>query len=114
MDIAVIALVLALAASPLPAARDTTLLKDWTLSRCIGRAAGPPFRDDAYKSAAALLEKSGAGIDTFNRLDRLIDNALAQQRGGSVPGRYDTLKCLDLYHSDTLARAVAGRSRRGR
>ena len=100
----------ALAASPTSAPIDKiTTLKDWALSRCIGKAAGAPFRDDAFKSAAALLERADADIAVFNRMDGLIDRALARPRGGSVPGRYDTLKCLDLYHGGELDRMVRHR-----
>lgn len=101
---------LMLAASPASAAnRQVDMLKEWAMSRCVGKAAGPPFRDDAFASAAALLERADADISVFNYIDALIDRALATRHGGSVKSRYDMLKCRDLYHSVELDRAVRHR-----
>lgn len=83
------------------------LLKDWVLSRCIGRGLGPgKTREDAYASAAALLERGAFDIDAYNRLDVTIDAQLAGRYGGSIPGDFVMLKCLDLYHGPALDRQV--------
>ena len=81
-------------------------LKDWALARCIARGAPNPFADDAAKSAAALLERGEYGMEVYEAIDRLVGRALAQPYGGSVPGKYVTLKCIDLYHSMALDRVV--------
>lgn len=105
-----LALALLPAAAPPPASKQAAqraLLKDWTLARCIGRGFGPgSVRDDAYKSAAALLERGDYDVEVYNRLDGLIDPQLAKPYGGSVPSPYVTLKCLDLYHGAALDQAV--------
>ena len=96
-----------LAATPSPMPTDTTAtLKDWALSRCIGKAAGAPFRADAFASAGALLERADSDVAVFNRMDALVDRALASRRSGSVPSRYETLKCLEMYHGGELDRIV--------
>lgn len=110
-----LALALLMIAAPLTGAQrvdleaQRALLKDWTLSRCIGRGLGPGrTRDDAYASAAALLERGAYEIDAYNRLDAIIDAQLAKRYGGSVPADFVMLKCLDLYHSPALDRQVRG------
>ncbi|MBV9931337.1 MAG: hypothetical protein JO013_10380 [Alphaproteobacteria bacterium] len=82
-------------------------LKDWALSRCVaiafeGEAAGA----DATRTAGALLERGDYGIETYDAIDRLVRAQLAKPYGGSVPGSYSLLQCLDLYHGSTLDRAV--------
>lgn len=90
------------------AAAQRALLKDWALARCIGRGLGPgKAQDDAYASAAALLERGDYGVEIYNRVDALVDTQLARRYGGSVPGDYVTLKCLDLHRGAVLDRAVA-------
>jgi hypothetical protein len=90
-------------------AGQRALLKDWTLTRCVGRGLGPgKAQEDAFASASALLERGQYDIAVYNRLDTLVDAQLARKYGGSVPGEFVMLKCLDLYHGAALARAVAG------
>lgn len=104
---------LALTAASPPQAKSASaaqraMLKDWTLARCIGRGLGPsPARDDAYASASALLERGDYEVEVYNQLDMLIGPQLAKAYGGSVPGNYVMLKCLDLYHGAALDRMVA-------
>lgn len=83
------------------------LLKDWALARCMGRGLGPgKIRDDAYASASALLERGDYDVEIYNQLDKLVDVQLAKRYGGSNPGDFVTLKCLDLYHGATLDQAI--------
>jgi len=83
---------------------ETVVLKDWALSRCIAKVAeGQPAGQDASITAAALLERGSAGVEVYERIDRLIDDFRARRYGGSVPGEYNLLKCIELYHSADLA-----------
>jgi hypothetical protein len=90
-------------------AEEETWLKDWALSRCIAKAAqGENAGKDASSTAAALLERGSRGMDTYANLDRVVDSFLARHYGGSVPGEYKLLKCIDLYHSPEVARIAHG------
>lgn len=90
------------------ATTQRAMLKDWVLARCIGKGLGPgATRTDAYSSAAALLERGDYDVEVYNRLDTLVDRQLAKKYGGSVPGDYVTLKCLDLHRGVALDRMVA-------
>jgi hypothetical protein len=83
------------------------LLQDWALSRCLAKATKDEVtRDDAAKTAAALLERGNVGIATYERLEQLVDGFLARTYGGSLEANYNTLKCIDLYHSSDLAQAL--------
>lgn len=84
------------------------LLRDWALMRCVTKGFGlhTPTGQDAARSAAAVLERGDYGIDSYNRLDVLVGHHLAKVYGGSTGGTYTTLKCVDLYHSPDLDRAV--------
>jgi hypothetical protein len=85
------------------AAPRNDALKNWALSRCLAKASqGERAGDDAAKSAAAYLEMSSAGIDVYNRLDVLVDGYLKRTYSGSVKSDYNTMKCIDLYHSKEL------------
>ncbi len=84
----------------LRAQRD--LLKDWALARCLARGATQPFAKDAAVSAAAVLERGEYGMDAYDAVETMVGAQLAKRYGGSVPGDYVTLKCIDLYHSAAL------------
>lgn len=88
---------------------EAGILKDWALSRCIAKAAKKErFGDDAAKTAAAFLERGTAEITTYEKVETLIDTFLARRYSGSVKGEYNTLKCIDLYHSHDLDDAIRG------
>ncbi len=89
------------------------MLKNWALSRCLAKAGGASQAgDDAAKSAAAYLEMGNADIEVYAKMDALADSYLAGKYGGSVPSRYDTMKCIDLYHSSELDSLVRKARRR--
>lgn len=101
------AIALALTVTPATAQRaQVETLKDWALARCIARGGSGPFAKDAAASAAALLERGDYGIKTYEAIEALIGRALAIRRGGSVPSRYVTLTCIDLYKGPELDRLV--------
>ena len=106
--------VLLLIASPGVArtASSVANLRDWTLARCIARAAGDaPFAADARRSAAALLERGTAGAEIYERIDALVAKTLAVPVSGSSGGTYAVLQCIDLTHSKALAQVIDGRRR---
>jgi hypothetical protein len=82
-------------------------LKNWALSRCLPKASAcVATKIDAEKSAAAYLEMGRAGIDVYERLDRLVDAQLRRVYTGSVAGEYNTMKCIDLFRGAELDAAV--------
>ena len=86
---------------------DTVAVENWALARCFAKvASGTPAGDDAAKSAAAYLERATADIDVYEKLDTVIDEALAQRRSGSVKSDYNTMKCIDLFRGPELKSVV--------
>ena len=86
---------------------EATLLRDWALSRCIAKAAkDSPMAGDAARTAAVFLERGSSEITKYEELEKLVDRFLAREYSGSVPGSYDTLKCIDMYHSRELTEAA--------
>lgn len=79
------------------------LMKNWALSACIARMAKDEgTRNDASSTASAFLENSQQDLEDFEQLGKLVDEYLALQYGGSVKSEYNTMKCIDLFHSRKL------------
>lgn len=94
-------------ARPNTASDPHLTLKQWALSRCIAKAAnGGDFADDASRTAAALLERSSAEIQVYEKLDALVDSFLSRNSKGSVDGSYHTLDCIELFNSSELTNAT--------
>jgi hypothetical protein len=94
------------AGAPMGSNAQGDILKNWALSRCLSKVSSGATADDAAKSAAAYLEMGKVGADVYDRLDALTASYLARTYGGSVNGRYDTMKCIDLYNSRDLDKLV--------
>ncbi len=91
---------------------EQILLKNWALSRCIGQAfANEQTRQDAYNSASGYLEYGHAPIEAYDDIGKLITIFLAKKYGGSIPGTFHTMECIDLFHSKALADVVDKYSR---
>ena len=89
-------------------ASQRLLLKKWSLARCLARAfPDGPMRDDALAVAGGYLEFGTAPVEAYKQLDALADRFLARELSGSVAGKFQTMKCIDLYGSRELDRAVA-------
>jgi hypothetical protein len=92
---------------------QATLLKNWALCRCLAKAYGPGApADDAEKSAAGYLEFGKAPIEAYEEATKLVEKYSGLSYGGSVKSDYDTMKCIDLFHSkelDELAKRYAGK-----
>ena len=83
------------------------LLKNWALCRCLAKSdRSESARADAEKSAASYLEMGTAEIETYEKLERLVDGFLQRTYSGSVASRYDTMKCIDLFRSAELQKMV--------
>jgi len=77
--------------------------KSWVLSRCISKiATDEKLKQDALNSASAYLEQSDLSLEAFTNADPLIDSFLQHNYQGSIPGTFNTKKCIDLFNSDEL------------
>lgn len=99
------------AADPIPRTAKYSqkiLLKNWALSRCLGQAYGvKAAQDDAYRTAGAYLEFSIVPVERFDSLSALVDKYLRADYRGSQEGSFNTMKCIDLFHSRELDRLAA-------
>lgn len=79
------------------------LLKNWALSACLDFiATDQKARDDADATASAYMEYSRLPIESFDSLRKLAQQYAAKRYGGSIPSDFNTMKCIDLYHSKEL------------
>jgi len=97
-------------AEPAPAGGPMTasysqkdLLKNWALSACLATVATDPAqRADADATASAYMEFGRQTPEAYAALRELAAQYAARHYGGSVEGRFDTMKCIDLFHSREL------------
>ncbi|MCS0628151.1 type VI secretion system amidase immunity protein Tai4 [Telluria mixta] len=91
------------------------LLKNWALSTCLAIVAtDPALRADANATASAYMEFGHQAPEAYAALRELAENYAARRYSGSVEGRFDTMKCIDLFHSrelNSLATRLAKPSR---
>ena len=84
-----------------------TLLKDWALSRCLGRVAtDTKSRDDAYATASAYLEFGKQGAEEYDAITALVEKYASKHYGGSIKSDFNTMKCIDLFQSKELDQFV--------
>jgi hypothetical protein len=89
------------------------LMKNWALSTCFARIAqDQATKTDAGLTASAYLQNSQQDIEDFDKIDKIVDKVLAMKYGGSVQSNYNTMKCIDLFHSKELDRLVGKLVRR--
>jgi hypothetical protein len=85
-----------------------TLLKNWALSVCLAKVAkNAEFKDDANATAGAYMEFGKQPIEAYDALRALADRYAQRQYSGAVQSEFDTMKCIDLWHSKELE-ALAG------
>lgn len=90
------------------------LYKGWVLSKCIGAAfAEENVRQDAYNSAGSYLELSRFPIESLSAAEPLINQFIARNYQGSIPGSFYTKACLDLFYSDELENLVLEKIKEG-
>jgi hypothetical protein len=81
------------------------LLKNWALSACLATVAtDPALRADANATASAYMEFGHQAPEAYAALRELAEKYAARDYSGSVEGRFDTMKCIDLFHSRELNR----------
>jgi hypothetical protein len=104
----------AAAAVPVPARADeVAIFRDWVRARCIAVAAGETgFAKDAAASAGAYVERGSLPAEAYEAGEAAITAALAKPLIGSVPVRFDTLKCLELAASRDIGRLARRPARR--
>ncbi len=87
------------------------LLKNWALARCLGQVYGnESVQKDANATASAYLEFGKQPMSAYTQIATLVDDYVHRQIGGSIPAQFNTMKCIDLYHSgalDTLTTALS-------
>lgn len=77
--------------------------KNWALSRCLSEiTTDPAQKQDALNTASSYLESSSLPIDAFTSADELVKAFLEKNYSGSIPGTFNTKKCIDLFHSEEL------------
>lgn len=84
------------------------LMKNWALSICFARIAqDEQTKKDAGATARAYLENSQQSVEDFEQIGKLVDKYIKLKYGGSVKSDYNTMKCIDLFHSKELDRLVS-------
>ncbi len=77
--------------------------KNWALSRCLSEiASNTADKQDALNTASGYLENSSLPIEAFENADKLIKTFINKSYSGSIPGTFNTKKCIDLFYSDEL------------
>jgi hypothetical protein len=102
-------------AQPMTANYDQkTLLKNWTLSVCLAQIAQDVrTAEDAGLTASAYLEYGHQGVEAYDELRKLVGKYKNLKYGGSVKAEYNTMKCIDLFHSKELERLTARLASKG-
>lgn len=84
------------------------LLKNWAFSACLAMVAkDADTQDDANATASAYLEYGRQGIEAYAELRTLAGKYAARHYSGSIPSEFNTMKCIDLFHSTELNRLAA-------
>lgn len=84
------------------------LLKNWALSACLATVAqSDADRKDANATASAYLEFGNQPIEAYEALGELVKDYASRRYTGSIDSAFNTMKCVDLYHSEALDRLVA-------
>jgi hypothetical protein len=80
-----------------------TLMKNWALSRCLGQVYGDgKATEDANASASAYLEFGRQPIEAYEALSVVIGKYANKKYAGSLRSDFNTMKCIDLFHSKEL------------
>ncbi|HET8705339.1 MAG TPA: T6SS amidase immunity protein Tai4 family protein [Pseudomonadales bacterium] len=80
-----------------------TLLKNWALSVCLAAIAkDKAMQEDANATAGAYLEFGKQPIEAYEQLHTLAEKYSKKKYQGSVDSEFNTMKCIDLFHSKEL------------
>jgi hypothetical protein len=89
--------------APTDTESQKALLKDWALSRCLALSfPDAAIKTDASATAAAYLERGKQPIEAYEALDRLAEQFASRTYTGSSGSSFNTMKCIDLFHSEQL------------
>jgi Type VI secretion system (T6SS), amidase immunity protein len=79
------------------------LLKNWALSVCLAKISKDEHtRNDANATASAYLEFGRQPIEAYESLRVLADQYAGRKYAGSIKSEFNTMKCIDLFHSEEL------------
>lgn len=82
-----------------------TLLKNWALSICLAQInQDERMSKDAASTAGAYLEFGRQDLSVYEEIRTVVAKYVSLQYGGSVPSQFNTMKCIDLFHSSELDR----------
>lgn len=102
-------------AQPLPQTSkysQKTLLKNWALSICLAQVAQDErTAKDAGSTASAYLEFGHQDLAVYDEIRTLVAKYAALKYSGSIPSDFNTMKCIDLFHSKELDRLTARAAR---
>jgi hypothetical protein len=80
-----------------------TLLKNWALSVCLAKISKDTTeREDANATASAYFEFGQQHIEAYDALRKLAEQYANRKYGGSIKSDFNTMKCIDLFHSKEL------------
>ncbi|WP_222853074.1 T6SS amidase immunity protein Tai4 family protein [Massilia genomosp. 1] len=83
------------------------LLKNWTFSACLAmNAKDAATKADANAAASAYMEFGRQRIEAYDALRKLAEKYASLSYSGSIPSEFNTMKCIDLFHSSELDRLV--------
>lgn len=91
-----------------------TLLKNWALSVCLAAVAKDAGdREDANATASAYLEFGRQRIEAYDAVRELALEYASRNYSGSIKSGFNTMKCIDLFHSKKLDGLVTRLVRQG-
>lgn len=90
-----------------------TLLKNWVFCVCLANVSKDSnTREDANSTASAYLEYGRQPIEAYDALRELAEQYANKKYGGSIKSEFNTMKCIDLFHSkelDKLTEKLSGK-----
>jgi hypothetical protein len=88
---------------PIESYSQKTLLKNWALSACLAQISKDDgAREDANATASAYLEFGRQRIEEYDQLMSLVEKYVNKNYAGSIKSDFNTMKCIDLFHSKEL------------
>ena len=83
------------------------LLKNWALCACLAAVTkDAATRADIGATASAYLQFGQQPIEAYHELQKLAKKWAAKEYSGSIPSEFNTMKCIDMYHSRELDKLV--------
>lgn len=83
--------------------KEKQIYKSWVLSRCLSFVTNNQIqKQDALNTASAYLELSTLPVEHFLESNSLIQQYISLDYQGSIPGTFNTQKCIDLFNSKEL------------